>query len=156
VTGYLNAETQALSILVNKFQAETGWVQVYKAAEASRIQAEVALYQARVGWYAAYTQATANLVNARVELFKGVLSGEKIKAEIDEIEVKRLLEIADKTAGYALERAKIVQDRGVQVAERVAVLMAGVAQAFLSASSYSLSGSGSASVNTSIDETVGG
>jgi hypothetical protein len=67
-----------------------------------------------------------------------------------EMQLRDLLEQADKATGYAIEKAKAILENTYRAEEAVAQLMVGITQAAMSAADYGLSGSGSQSVSETI------
>jgi hypothetical protein len=75
-----------------------------------------------------------------------------------ELEVRALLEQADKATGYALEKAKVLYQVATETQKAISQFYVGLTASLYSAANYNLSGSGSLShstsnnVNTSVQE----
>lgn len=80
-----------------------------------------------------YTAAESQKLNARVALMQAQIQSLGENRGWKEADVQRLLEQANRTAQYILERTRLVEQKSVEVNTNIAQLMAGVTQAFLTA-----------------------
>ena len=111
------------------------------SAQVGEFSAQVGEYSARVGRYSAQT-----------EHYAAELRREAERRGWSEMQIRDILEQADKATLYAVEKTKQILDITRQTDEAIAQLNVGLTQAIYAAADYNLGGSGSQSINTNIAE----
>lgn len=99
----------------------------------------------------AYNGATSRFGELR-GIFEAEIRSEGERRGWSQMEISDILEKADKSAGYALDIAKNVNEVLVSTQNNIAGYLIGLAQSLFANANISVSGSGSASVTTSVQE----
>ena len=107
-------------------------------------------YRAQIEWVLGYLDAENSRYQAQLEAMKTNIASEAERRGWSEMQLRDLLEQADKATGYAIEKAKAILENTYRAEEAVAQLMVGITQAALSAADYGLSGQGTQSVSENI------
>jgi hypothetical protein len=140
------------------YQAEEGLqIEAYKSGLGAETDAYVAVvnglskaYQTQVDWLTGYLNAETARYSARLDGMRANIASEAEKRGWTEMQLRDILEQADKATGYAIEKARIIIENTYRAEEAVAQLMVGMTQGVFSAADYGLSGQGTQSVSESI------
>lgn len=132
---------------IEAYKAETG---AQTRGYSDVINGLTGIYGSKVAWTTGYLGAESARFNARVDKLRADISSEAERRGWSELQLRDILEQADKATAYAIQKANIILEVNRQTGEAVAQLMVGVLQGLSSAADYSLSGSGSQRVNASV------
>lgn len=101
---------------------------------------------------ATYLGAETDRFGERVNKYKADIQAEGERRGWSELQIKSLLEEADKATGFALQKAKAILDITRETSQAVAQLSITLANAIYSAANYHLQGQGQQAINTNISE----
>jgi len=143
---------------LDTYKAEEGLeVEAYKVEQDAKTggyrniaAAQADVFRSEVQWALGYLGAESDRYRSFADKLRADLAGEAERRGWSEMELRSVLEQADKDTGYAIQKAQVTLETVRQSSEAVAQLMIGLTQGVFSAADYNLSGRGSQSVTESI------
>ena len=132
----------------NKYGTDVQW-------QSSKYGTQVQLFsnkystdvQLKTSQYSTDVDAYVNKYRADIDSFAAQVQSEGERRGWSEMQIRDVLEQADKATLYAIEKTKLVLDITRQTDEAIAQLNVGLTQAIYAAADYNLGGSGSQSIS---------
>lgn len=150
VTNWSNKPRLDVEAWQSKGQLESQMYQTAEGAKNANYSAQVQGFGTESQWALGYLQAETARYAARLDQLKVDITMEAERRGWSEMQLRDVLEQADKGTGYAISKAQAILATTQQAETAIAQLLAGLAQAVYSAANYDLGGRASQSVSETV------